>query len=159
MLGLIVSLARSVRRSARVAVQTSQALADGDFRAQATVATHDEFGAIAQAPGSSAGRYLACRAGRACGRGLPGRSPREIQQGSPTLSQRTEQQTSTLEETASAMEHLKGPGHSRLARCCRRRQRAAEVSHHAERGGESHDPGGQTMTGSPNPANRSASWR
>ena len=32
---------------------------------------------------------------------------REIQQGSHDLSQRTEQQASTLEETASAMEHLR----------------------------------------------------
>ena len=146
MLGLIVSLARSVRRSAREAVQTSQALADGDFRAQATVASHDEFGAIAQALDQARVDISHAVQDVRVGVDSLAEATREIQQGSHDLSQRTEQQASTLEETASAMEHLKGLVTRSSQDAVSAGQRAAEVSHHAERGGEVMTQVVKTMT-------------
>ena len=146
MLGLIVSLARSVRRGAREAVQTSQALADGDFRAQATVASHDEFGAIAQALDQA--RVDISHAVQDVRVGVDSwPKPRaRFSKGSHDLSQRTEQQASTLEETASAMEHLKGLVTRSSQDAVAAGQRAAEVSHHAERGGEVMTQVVKTMT-------------
>ena len=132
----VLALLRSVRRKARAAIATAEAMARGDFSVATALAGGDEFGAIAAA--LERARLDMSHAIGEVRHGVEAVAvaSREISQGSHDLSRRTEMQASSLQETAASMEQLASVVSQSTDHALQAQQLAGSASSDASEGGE-----------------------
>ncbi len=133
---LVVSMLHGIRRDARAAVATAQALSAGDFSVPVAHQGHDEFGQIGRALEQA--RLAMSQAVGEVRNGVDAiaTASSQIAQGSLDLSRRTEQQASALQQTAASMEQLDGAVQHSHDNARQANQMAGSASERAVAGGQ-----------------------
>ncbi|MCP5159337.1 MAG: bacteriohemerythrin [Gammaproteobacteria bacterium] len=129
-------LVRNLVRPLRIAVATSEQIAQGDLSVAIKVHSTDEIGQLLTAMQKMSGelRHIFSDIQQAAGQ--VSSTAAEIAQGSADLSQRTEEQASALEETASSMEELTSTVKQSADNAGQANQLAGAARTQAEQGGQ-----------------------